>query len=112
MRVVIINVYAFSQFLVASLKYRYENPQVRQKNSRLHKVAPIAPKIAEKPKSANRSSKCIRTKNSMNCYQSFLHMEGLVATPHEAQHHKRIRLNKHRWTESPSALSFISLFHR
>jgi hypothetical protein len=62
MRIAIINVYAFSQFLVASLKYRYENPRVYQKNSCLHKVALTAPKIAERPKSANTSSNCIHTK--------------------------------------------------
>ena len=50
MRINIINVYAFSEFLVASLKYRYENPRFRHKNSRLHKVARTTPEIAEKTK--------------------------------------------------------------
>jgi hypothetical protein len=111
MRTIIINVYAFSQFLVASLKYRYENPRVCQKNSRLHKVALTAPKIAERPKSANTSSNCIRTENSMDSRQSFLRLrkKGLTAIPLEAQRQNRIRMQEIKVTKRHLALSAVPL---
>lgn len=100
--------------MVASLKYRYENPRFYQKKRRLHKVARIAPKIAEKTRKRKHITRPHLHQKTRGTAAN--HSHGLGNKSQWLPHLKHntmtgLNCNKQKWKTLHLALSAI-LFNR